>query len=353
MKHALIAAVAALSLSAMAAPAFAQNESWGRDRGNSQWNDSGRPNRGERGDGERNARQREGDDAARNDNANGQRHGERQRSDNPGAGLAGGPDAAGERRRAGEYRRNDPPNPQRRATRTRNGNGAAAIAAMMAQETTARATSIVSAIGQTTTGHAMMTSQMADGRTADRDWSNNNGPGANGGGRDWSNNNGPRRENDGRDRGHDDRRYGDNNRDNQRWDNDRRDNRRRDYNEGRRYAYGGHDYRGPRYDDWRRVRPGRYFNDYYARSARSYYGHAYYWWDYPSWQRPYRPYRVGFALPAFVYWDDLPYDFYGYLPPPPYGCRYVAVDRDVLLIVISSGLILDALLYDGDWRGRY
>jgi Ni/Co efflux regulator RcnB len=54
-----------------------------------------------------------------------------------------------------------------------------------------------------------------------------------------------------------------------------------------------------------------------------------------------------------VYWDDLPYDYYGYMPPPPYGCRYVAVDRDVLLIVVASGLILDALIYDGDWRGRY
>jgi Ni/Co efflux regulator RcnB len=95
---------------------------------------------------------------------------------------------------------------------------------------------------------------------------------------------------------------------------------------------------------------GRYFDDNWARRARSYYGHSYYGWNYPNWRRPYRPYRVGYILPRNVYWDYVPDDFYYDLYPPPRGCRYVSVDRDVLLIVVATGLVLDALVYDGDWR---
>jgi len=40
----------------------------------------------------------------------------------------------------------------------------------------------------------------------------------------------------------------------------------------------------------------------------------------------------------------VPYDVYYYLPPPPYGCDYVMVGRDVLLISLASYLIIDALI---------
>ena len=150
-------------------------------------------------------------------------------------------------------------------------------------------------------------------------------------------------------RGRDDRRdYASrNSRDNRAWHSDGRRWRDSDWDRGewRRYAHTHRDFRHPRYTDWRRVPRGRYFDDGYARIARGYFGHSYYWWNAPGWRRPYRPYRVGYALPRTIYWDYLPYDFYYRLPRAPHGCRYVAVDRDIVLIVIATGLVLDALLY--------
>ncbi len=90
---------------------------------------------------------------------------------------------------------------------------------------------------------------------------------------------------------------------------------------------------------------GRYFDDGYVRIFHGYYGYRYRPWGYSNWHRPYRRWSVGLILPSYLYWDPLPYDLYYQLPPAPYGCRYVLVDRDVLLIVISTGLILDALVY--------
>jgi hypothetical protein len=102
---------------------------------------------------------------------------------------------------------------------------------------------------------------------------------------------------------------------------------------------------GPRYRDWRHVRHGYYFDRGYALIVGGFWGANYYWWGYDGWRRPYRPWRVGYILPYDLYWEPIPYDLYYMLPPAPYGCRYVLVDRDVLLIVISTGLILDALMY--------
>ncbi|HRE45690.1 MAG TPA: RcnB family protein, partial [Terricaulis sp.] len=58
-----------------------------------------------------------------------------------------------------------------------------------------------------------------------------------------------------------------------------------------------------------------------------------------------RVWGVGYALPHHLYWEPVPYDLYYRLPPAPYGCRYVMVDRDILLVVVATGVILDALMY--------
>lgn len=88
---------------------------------------------------------------------------------------------------------------------------------------------------------------------------------------------------------------------------------------------------------------GRYFDNSYARIVGGYYGGNYRWWSYPSWRRPYRPYAVGYVLPAYIDWYPVPYDLHYQLPPAPYGCRYILVDGDILLIG-ATGLVLDALL---------
>jgi Ni/Co efflux regulator RcnB len=54
---------------------------------------------------------------------------------------------------------------------------------------------------------------------------------------------------------------------------------------------------------------------------------------------------VGYYLPDDIWWEPLPYDLYYRLPPAPYGCRYVMVDRDILIVAIASGIVLDALMY--------
>jgi len=93
------------------------------------------------------------------------------------------------------------------------------------------------------------------------------------------------------------------------------------------------------------VRHGHYFDRGYSLIIAGFFGHNYYWYGYDGWRRPYRPWRVGYILPYDLYWDPIPYDLYYRLPPAPYGCRYVMVDRDILLIVVSTGLILDAMYY--------
>ena len=56
----------------------------------------------------------------------------------------------------------------------------------------------------------------------------------------------------------------------------------------------------------------------------------------------YRAWHVGHRLPspyyARHYWVD--YRYYR-LPPPPHGYHWVRVDRDVVLVAIGTGLILD------------
>lgn len=134
----------------------------------------------------------------------------------------------------------------------------------------------------------------------------------------------------------------------------RRDDQGRDWQEwhwdrnDHRYARWRHTHRDfdrPRYRDWRHVRHGYYFDWGYAQIVSSFWGYNYYWWSYDGSRRPHRRWHVGDYLPHWVYWEPLPWDLYWRLPPPPYGCRYIVVDRDILLISLSTGIILDALLY--------
>jgi hypothetical protein len=182
------------------------------------------------------------------------------------------------------------------------------------------------------------------------DWNrgDNNGRdrGANndrGGRGDWNRGDNDRRDGDRRGgRGWDDngrRGWADNDNNRRDWDNRRHDARYRPYWNSHR------DFGRPRYSDWRGVRHGYYFDSGYASILHGYYGRNYYWWSYGGWHRPYRDYRVGYLIPSYIYWEPVPWDLYYRLPPAPYGCRYVYVDGDILLIAIASGIILDALLY--------
>lgn len=121
--------------------------------------------------------------------------------------------------------------------------------------------------------------------------------------------------------------------------------RSRDRDRYRRWRHNHHDWDRPRYHDWRGVRHGYYFDRAYALIISGFFGHNYYWHSYDNWRRPYRHWRVGDYLPDYVWWEPIPYDLYYRLPPAPYGCRYIMVDRDILLIVVRSGLILDAMYY--------
>jgi hypothetical protein len=127
------------------------------------------------------------------------------------------------------------------------------------------------------------------------------------------------------------------------WERNRHDDRYR------RYWHTHRDFDRPRYRDWRHVRHGYYFDDGYAHIVGGYYGRRYHWWNYGGWHRPHRRWSIGYVIPIWLYWEPVPWDLYYMLPPAPYGCRYVYADGDILLVAIATGIILDALLYDGDY----
>ncbi|PRH82422.1 hypothetical protein C6N40_07855 [Arenimonas caeni] len=109
--------------------------------------------------------------------------------------------------------------------------------------------------------------------------------------------------------------------------NDRRD-WRPDHRDNRRYA---------RHDD-RRWRGNHWRPEYRYRAPARY--------VYPPGHRAYR-WHVGHRLPSAYYGRPHYYvDYRHYhLPPPPYGHRWVRVDKDVILVAIATGLVLD-VLYD-------
>mgnify|MGYP005751339645 CR=1 FL=1 len=152
----------------------------------------------------------------------------------------------------------------------------------------------------------------ADRRDDRRDWRNDR--------RDWRADRRDDRRDWRRDRRDDRRDWRDDRRDNRRdWRHDRRDDRR----------YVRHDDRR-----WR----GSYWRPEYRYRAPVRYA-------YPPGYRAYR-WRVGHTLPPAYYGRPYYVDYRHYhLPPPPYGHRWVRVDKDVVLVAIATGLVLD-VLYD-------
>jgi len=130
---------------------------------------------------------------------------------------------------------------------------------------------------------------------------------------------------------HDRREFRHDRRDDRRdWRHDRRDDRRdwrQDQRDHRRYA---------RHDD-RRWRGNHWRAEYRYRAPVRY--------VYPSGYRHVR-WNVGHRMPPAYYARPYYVDYRAYrLPPPPYGYRWVRSDRDVVLVALATGLVLD-VLYD-------
>jgi Ni/Co efflux regulator RcnB len=56
--------------------------------------------------------------------------------------------------------------------------------------------------------------------------------------------------------------------------------------------------------------------------------------------------RIGFSLPSVFLLDRYYVDHHYYrIAPPPYGCRWLRVDGDLLLVELATGFVVEAL-YD-------
>ncbi len=141
-------------------------------------------------------------------------------------------------------------------------------------------------------------------------------------------------------------RYGRNDRDDRNgrgWDNDHRGRHdRNDWNDrrhdgrdyGRHSSNGWRGDRGWRHPDWRQQWRHGWSGQRYRAPARYYYPSGY----------SHRSWRVGYRIPlvflaANYYVDYRPYG----IAAPPYGCRWIRVDGDLLLVEVISGEIVDAL----------
>ena len=132
------------------------------------------------------------------------------------------------------------------------------------------------------------------------------------------------------------------------WRADRRDDRhdrrddRRDWRHDRRDDR--RDWRDDRRDNHRYVRhDDRRWRGYHWRPEHRYRAPARY--VYPSGYRHVR-WNVGHRMPPAYYGRPYYVDYHAYrLPPPPYGYRWVRSDRDVVLVALATGLVLD-VLYD-------
>lgn len=144
------------------------------------------------------------------------------------------------------------------------------------------------------------------------------------------------------------RNYGDS-RSNRDWDNRRYDNRRdnhsyrgsdRDWDRGRSRDYDRH--RGHR--DWSR----RGWDRSYWRSS---WNHGWRGTRYRAPTRYYYPrgyarftWNIGVRIPAAYYASNYYVDYRTYgLATPPYGCAWIRIESDLLLIDLDSGEVLDAL----------
>lgn len=114
---------------------------------------------------------------------------------------------------------------------------------------------------------------------------------------------------------------------------DRRDDRR-DYRQDYRQDYRRDHARYVRHHDHRWK--GNYWYPQYRYRAPVRY-------VYPPGYRSYH-WRVGHRLPPSYYHRHYYVDYRPYrLPPPPYGYHWVRVDRDVVLVALATGVILDAI----------
>lgn len=113
-------------------------------------------------------------------------------------------------------------------------------------------------------------------------------------------------------------------------DHDRYDRRDRDWN-----RYDRHD-RGWRDSGWRRSWNHGWNGHRYRAPSRYYWPRGY---SYSS-----RSWYVGFRLPSAFYGRSYYVDYRPYgLAPPPWGCQWIRIDGDVLLVEIATGEIVDIL----------
>lgn len=129
--------------------------------------------------------------------------------------------------------------------------------------------------------------------------------------------------------GRNDRRGWDNQGRNDRRDWDRNHSGRDDRHHDNRWNHRGWDRR-----DWRRSWNHGWSGSRYRSTSRYYYPRGY----------SARHWSIGVRLPSVFYGTSyyVNYSSYG-LAPPPWGCQWVRIDSDVMLVDISSGEVLDVL----------
>ena len=116
-------------------------------------------------------------------------------------------------------------------------------------------------------------------------------------------------------------------------DHDRHDRHDRDWNRYDRHDR--HD-RGWRESGWRRSWNHGWTGHRYRAPSRYYWPRGY---SYSS-----RSWYVGFRLPSAFYGRSYYVDYRPYgLAPPPWGCQWIRIDGDVLLVEIATGEIVDIL----------
>lgn len=114
------------------------------------------------------------------------------------------------------------------------------------------------------------------------------------------------------------------------------DNDNRGYGNNRGWDRNDHrwDHRGWNRGDWRRSWNHGWSGSRYRSTSRYYYPRGY----------NARHWSVGVRLPSVFYAASyyLNYSTYG-LAPPPWGCQWIRVDSDVMLVEQSTGEVLDML----------
>ncbi|MCC6594080.1 MAG: RcnB family protein [Xanthomonadales bacterium] len=147
-----------------------------------------------------------------------------------------------------------------------------------------------------------------------------------------------------------------------------RDDHRQGWNNGLPNDYGHQDgWRDDRrHDDWRDHRRqdwrddhrhgwrddhGRHWNSWRDHGWRNSWRHG---WNGHRWHSPsryyyprgysYRSWTIGYRLPSVYYAPTYYIDWRSYgLTSPPWGCYWVRIDRDVLLVEIATGEVVDIL----------